>query len=117
VQISVLRGSTATRVSTHDLVVGDIVMLSTGYKEKNLKIQLDSLNDPIECVLYETGDILPADGVVIGLNDPIECVLYETGDILPADGVVIGLNDLAINEKMLTGANYYVLWGGCGWVS
>ena len=92
-QISVLRGSTATRVSTHDLVVGDIVMLSTGYKEKNLKIQLDSL------------------------NDPIECVLYETGDILPADGVVIGLNDLAINEKMLTGANYYVLWGGCGWVS
>jgi hypothetical protein len=34
VQISVLRGSTATRVSTHDLVVGDIVMLSTGYKNK-----------------------------------------------------------------------------------
>ena len=41
-QISVLRGSTATRVSTHDLVVGDIVMLSTGYKEKNLKIAYGS---------------------------------------------------------------------------
>jgi calcium-translocating P-type ATPase len=54
VQITVLRDSTTETVSTHDLVVGDVVMLSTG-------------------------------------------------DILPADGVILGRNDLAINEKMLTG--------------
>ena len=44
VQISVLRNATTLTVSTHDLVVGDVVMLSTG-------------------------DILPADGVIIGRND------------------------------------------------
>jgi len=54
VQITVMRSSRTQQVSTHDLVVGDIVMLSTG-------------------------------------------------DILPADGVILGRNDLAINEKMLTG--------------
>jgi Ca2+ transporting ATPase len=32
-----------------------------------------------------------------------DVVLLSTGDVLPADGVVMGRNDLAINEKMLTG--------------
>jgi calcium-translocating P-type ATPase len=54
VPITVLRDGSTSKVSTFDLVVGDIVLLSTG-------------------------------------------------DILPADGVIIGRNDLEINEKMLTG--------------
>ena len=54
VPITVLRDGVTSKVSTFDLVVGDIILLSTG-------------------------------------------------DILPADGVVIGRNDLEINEKMLTG--------------
>jgi len=54
VDVTVLRDGVTTEVSTHDLVVGDIVLLSTG-------------------------------------------------DVLPADGMVIARNDLAINEKMLTG--------------
>ena len=44
VQITVVRGGQTETVSTHDLVVGDIVMLSTG-------------------------DILPTDGVILGRND------------------------------------------------
>jgi P-type Ca2+ transporter type 2C len=54
VQITVLRDGKTTKVSTFNLVVGDIVLLSTG-------------------------------------------------DITPADGIVLGRNDLEINEKMLTG--------------
>mmetsp|Transcript_11061 Transcript_11061/g.26844 ORF Transcript_11061/g.26844 Transcript_11061/m.26844 type:complete len:1113 (+) Transcript_11061:185-3523(+) len=54
VTVTVLRDGESSRMSTHDLVVGDIVLLSTG-------------------------------------------------DVVPADGAVLGRNDLAINEKMLTG--------------
>jgi len=54
VEVTVLRDGATMPVSTHDLVVGDIVLLSTG-------------------------------------------------DVIPADGVIMGRNDLAINEKMLTG--------------
>jgi P-type E1-E2 ATPase len=70
VQITVLRDSATHIISTFDLVVGDIVLLSTG-------------------------------------------------DVLPADGIVLGRNDLAINEKMLTGETVmkkkspsYVIQGG-----
>eukprot|EP00291_Cryptomonas_curvata_P024180 CAMPEP_0172171232 /NCGR_PEP_ID=MMETSP1050-20130122/11774_1 /TAXON_ID=233186 /ORGANISM="Cryptomonas curvata, Strain CCAP979/52" /LENGTH=1025 /DNA_ID=CAMNT_0012842633 /DNA_START=72 /DNA_END=3146 /DNA_ORIENTATION=- len=54
VPITVMRNGSTSKVSTFELVVGDIVLLSTG-------------------------------------------------DILPADGIIIGRNDLEINEKMLTG--------------
>ncbi len=54
VQITVMRDGKTNKVSTFNLVVGDIVLLSTG-------------------------------------------------DITPADGIILGRNDLEINEKMLTG--------------
>ncbi len=70
VQITVMRDGATNIVSTFDLVVGDVVMLSTG-------------------------------------------------DVIPADGVVMGRNDLSINEKMLTGetvmkkkTSSYVIKGG-----
>ena len=70
VPITVLRDGVTSKVSTFDLVVGDIVLLSTG-------------------------------------------------DILPADGVILGRNDLEVNEKMLTGETVmkkkspsYVVVGG-----
>lgn len=70
IEVTVLRDRATMAVSTHDLVVGDIVLLSTG-------------------------------------------------DVLPADGVVMGRNDLAINEKMLTGetimkkkTSKYIMKGG-----
>lgn len=37
-----------------------------------------------------------------------DVVMLSTGDILPADGVILGRNDLAINEKMLTGVCLFV---------
>jgi calcium-translocating P-type ATPase len=70
VTVTVMRDGASLTMSTHNLVVGDIVLLSTG-------------------------------------------------DVVPADGVVLGRNDLAINEKMLTGetvmkkkAPSYVISGG-----
>ena len=39
-------------------------------------------------------------GLVMCVSWPGDIVLLSTGDVVPADGAVLGRNDLAINEKV-----------------
>lgn len=66
----------------------------------NLSGDLNAKKDDIDITVIRDGQqtTISTKQLVVG-----DIVLLSTGDILPADGIVLGRNDLAINEKMLTG--------------
>lgn len=69
-KFSVIRGGNQVQVIVNELVVGDIAQIK--YGTKHLKA-------------YSA------------------CNMHATGDLLPADGVVVQSNDLKIDESSLTG--------------
>ena len=68
-------------------------------KEKQFR-ELNAKKDDVTITVFRDGKTIPVSTFNLVVGD---VVLLSTGDITPADGIVLGRNDLEINEKMLTG--------------
>mmetsp|Transcript_5585 Transcript_5585/g.12989 ORF Transcript_5585/g.12989 Transcript_5585/m.12989 type:complete len:1056 (-) Transcript_5585:318-3485(-) len=81
------------------VVVVTVGAVNDYQKEKQFR-DLNAKKDDIDITVIRDGQqtTISTKTLVVG-----DIVLLSTGDILPADGIVLGRNDLAINEKMLTG--------------
>ena len=81
------------------------VLLATGistlseHRNENAFQKLQAEASHIMCKAYRDGDIteLPIDDIVVG-----DCILLQTGDKIPADGIIIEGN-LAVDQSVLNG--------------
>lgn len=83
------------------VILATFVSTFSEYRNENAFQKLQEEASTILCKVYRNGDIieLPIDNIVVG-----DCVLLQTGDKIPADGILLE-GSLKVDQSLLNGEN------------